>query len=838
MNLKTYLIGLLIVSGFYMNGQMKISGIVVDSDGNPLAFTDVYIPDTDYYIATNNDGKFYLETNEDYSSLTIYQVGFEELNYPLNGKKHFELILTLEEEMTENGTLEGITTTSLKIYKKKRENPAYQILREIWKRKKSNGLKAYDNYVYEEYEKIQFDLNNLDSSFINNRVFNGLEFVFQNIDTSSITGKNYLPLFLNESLYEVIGRNRPDTDYKKKLLANKTSGFKENEIVARTVKDLYKEFNIYDNRLNFFNKAFISPLARDGFAHYDYQIIDTLLEDNQRIIKLKYFPKRDNELTFKGTFEVVDSIFMVRSASLQSTKGMNVNFVRDIYAELYYKNINDSVYVPEGNYIMLDMSLVTKKSKEKGMYAHKTNSFRNHRFEIPDIAEKLTDRQTINSEAFQRSDEYWAEARHQGLSKNEENIYQLLDTLKNNKKIKKAAHYTQIFGSGYINILETWDLGSIYSTFGYNPVEGIRVRTGGRTYFTKNDMWRLAGYVAYGFKDTRVKYGGELRYMFNPNNRFTMGIGYKNDIEQLAAQLTTQEGILTRSFASSGLFSRGDISTLSKIQKGNVFAKIDPWDNVTLRLDATFQDISSANPAFSINFLDKFDVEQSRSKNSTFSFSVIAKPGAVYSRYGIDRFEHASLSPIIAAKYSKAVDGILDSQFDYDKIEFFYYHPKLWGSIGRSDITFEAGKIFGKAPLSYLAVVPGNQSYSIVPSTFAQLNYYEFVTDTYASLHWDHHFNGRYFSYIPFLKKLNLREIVFFRTVWGEISKTNIDINRSSVNYNAPNRKLYYEYGFGIENIGVGNLRFFRLDFNWRGNYRSVPGISKFGVKFGFDISF
>ena len=49
------------------------------------------------------------------------------------------------------------------------------------------------------------------------------------------------------------------------------------------------------------------------------------------------------------------------------------------------------------------------------------------------------------------------------------------------------------------------DFGPIFSTFGYNDVEGQRLRVGGRTYFGSNDTWRIQGYTAYGFKDNKFK---------------------------------------------------------------------------------------------------------------------------------------------------------------------------------------------------------------------------------------------------------------------------------------------------------------------------------------------
>ena len=137
-------------------------------------------------------------------------------------------------------------------------------------------------------------------------------------------------------------------------------------------------------------------------------------------------------------------------------------------------------------------------------------------------------------------------------------------------------------------------------------------------------------------------------------------------------------------------------------------------------------------------------------------------------------------------------------------------------------------------PLGLLSVVPGNQSYFSIYNTFSQLDFYEFVTDTYASLHLEHNFNGRFFSRIPFLRKANLREIVGVRGVWGDISQGNRDLNASGLEYVAPTDKIYYEYSVGVGNI----FRIFRLDFNFRGNYRDAPEARNFGVTGSFGFSF
>ena len=91
------------------------------------------------------------------------------------------------------------------------------------------------------------------------------------------------------------------------------------------------------------------------------------------------------------------------------------------------------------------------------------------------------------------------------------------------------------------------------------------------------------------------------------------------------------------------------------------------------------------------------------------------------------------------------------------------------------------GKTFGQVPLGLMNVVPGNQSYFAIENTYNLLNYYEFVTDKYASLHFEHHFNGRLFSRIPLFRKLNWREIIGIKTVYGTVSDENRLINASGL---------------------------------------------------------
>ena len=86
---------------------------------------------------------------------------------------------------------------------------------------------------------------------------------------------------------------------------------------------------------------------------------------------------------------------------------------------------------------------------------------------------------------------------------------------------------------------------------------------------------------------------------------------------------------------------------------------------------------------------------------------------------------------------------------------------------------------------------------------------------------------------VPFLRKLNWREIVGVKTVYGSISDENKAINASGLVYNAPENG-YWEYSAGIGNI----FKVFRIDFAWRGNYLNAPDAQKISVKGSFGFYF
>ncbi len=825
---KVILTIILFFSILYLQGQVKVEGTIVDNQDNPLPYCNVIFLGSTKGTISDENGHFYLQSDQNFTNLEVSFIGFEKKVIPLK-KQNFDIKIVLEELRDE---LNEVRIYSGKI--KNKGNPAIAILRKIWDRKRKNGVYLYDRYEYDKYEKIEFDLNSIDDKLINNKVFNGMELVFEQVDTSAITGKTYLPIFINESVYETYGRNISPKKKNEILVANKNSGFSDNQGLIAFIKQLYVEYDIYDNYIKFFDKSFASPLSKLGPEIYNYVLTDSSFIDNKWCYNILFYPRRKNELTFRGDFWVNDTTFAIKEIQMHATKSANINWVKEIYIEQDFKVLNDSVILLKRDYFMSDFAL-NKKDKSKGVYGRRTTLYDNHVFNVYRPDEFYKEQVSVDQEIYHKPDDYWSVNRQEKLSEDEIGIYKMLDTLQYVKRFRDLNSLADIMTTGYWNMTKGFQLGPLYSIFGYNDLEGFRIKLTGRTFFSSADRWRLSGYLAYGFGDNQFKYGFEGKWLVKEKNRLILSLGTRRDIEQLGVSLTTANDILDRSFVTTSIFSRGDNVNLSDVNLTNVKATLEPIKNVKFRLSTTFKTLKSADPElFNVDYYDENGDTQSVTEQVDLNLAIQYTPGRKTWGFGVDRGEsNSGRFPTFFLSYTKGLKGVFNSDFSYHKLQFFYQQPIQIGIFGKLMSTFEMGKTINKVPLLLLSIVPGNQTYFTARKLFDLLDYYEFVTDEYASLHLEHNFNGRIFSLIPLLRKLQWREIIGVRGVIGNISQQNIDINASSITYVAP-EKLYWEYHFGIGNI----FKLFRIDFEYRGSYRDRPGATNFAVKGGFGFYF
>ncbi|MEX0997502.1 MAG: DUF5686 family protein [Flavobacteriaceae bacterium] len=826
MKLKlTYILFLLVA--FDSFSQTKVGGRVFDTFDVAVPFANVLFKNSNIGTITDENGRFYLESDDNYDTLVISFVGYQTKEITLEKRTTYEMRIELEEESSQ---LNEIVLLSGKLSKK--NNPAIDILRKIWENRRENGVKKFKQYSYDKYEKLEFDLNTIDSALINSRLFKGMEFVFDYSDTSRVTGKTYLPIFINEAVYKVYGDNQMNLE-KEVLEGNKNSGFSNNQAMIEFVKELYADYDIYDNYLKFFDKAFTSPLSKTGIDVYNYSLLDSAYRDNKWCYNIVFYPRRKGELTFRGDFWVNDTTWAIKEINMHLNKSANINWVKEVYIEQEFDVLNDSIFLLKRDHFMSDFSF-SKKEEARGVYGKRTTLYENHVFDRE--KERNFYRKQVDPyqwEIYNRTDDFWDENRLEILNKDERQVYKMLDTLQTVRRFQRLYSLGTVLASGYYE-LPNFDLGPVFSIFGFNESEGLRLRAGGRTYFSQNDLWRLEGFLAYGFKDDKFKYGISGKWLIDRNSRLILFGGNRRDVEQTGASLTTSNDVLGRNLASSSLITVGSNDRLTNINLTTFGLELEPAKNLTFRSTLSYRTLKSATDTFSIDYFDEEGNIQSQVKQTEIEMALGFTPGIRTSGFGVERTViNEGKFPQFYLGYTQGLRDIFESDFEYQKAQVLYTQPWNLGGIGRLYSTIEAGKIFGEVPLSLLSPVPGNQTLFSIYNTFTLLDYYEFVSDTYASLHIEHNLGGRLFSRIGFLRNLNLREIIGFRAIYGEISEENSALNASNIVYQAP-ENIYYEYSFGVGNI----FKIFRIDFNFRGNYFENEGARSFGVTGSFGFKF
>ncbi len=234
------------------------------------------------------------------------------------------------------------------------------------------------------------------------------------------------------------------------------------------------------------------------------------------------------------------------------------------------------------------------------------------------------------------------------------------------------------------------------------------------------------------------------------------------------------------------------------------------WTNSEKTEYRTFLNVSELNLKFRFAFREKF---------------VEGKTG---------RISLGSEYPVAQVIYTEGIEGILGSDFDYHRVVGKIDDIVKVPPFGYTYYAVEAGKTWGIVPYPLLSVHQGNESYFYDYSSFNMMNYYEFVSDRYASLFLVHHFEGFFLDKIPLLRKLKWREVASLRTVYGTLKDENREIMVDSEAVGSLSTKPYAEAGFGIENI----LKVLRFDFLYRLSYLDNPDIAKFGIRGSLQITF
>src|SRR5690606_38936217 len=113
MKIKSLLILFFLFSASII-GQTKVSGIVVDEKNEPIPFANVYFKNSTEGVITNENGRFYLESQKNYGVLVVSFIGYTAQDVKLEKAVTYNMKVTL----TEGETLREVVLVSGKLSKK------------------------------------------------------------------------------------------------------------------------------------------------------------------------------------------------------------------------------------------------------------------------------------------------------------------------------------------------------------------------------------------------------------------------------------------------------------------------------------------------------------------------------------------------------------------------------------------------------------------------------------------------------------------------------------------------------------------------------------------------
>jgi hypothetical protein len=708
------------------------------------------------------------------------------------------------------------------------ENPAHVILRNIIRNKPINNRAKLDAYEYETYNKVQFDINNVDEKFTERKIFKNFDFIFDYIDSSD--AKVSLPFFMTENLSNFYYQQNP-RGRKEIIRATKVSGI-NNESISQFLGQMYQDVNIYENSIGIFGKNFVSPISNYGLAFYKYYLSDSTFIGDKWCYRLDFQPKNENELVFKGHFWVNDTTYAIKTIDAEILKSANINFITELKVHHQYDEVEHEVWMLIKEDLLVDFSLL---DKEMGFYGRKTTTYRDFVINQPkeDAFYAGPEQVIVESQVNEKDAAYWKNARHEEITENQQGVYDMVDSLKSNKIFMTYVDVVNFLIQGY-RIHGPIEIGPVFTFLSYNSVEGVRPKFGLRTSNDFSTKLMLEGYGAYGLNDREFKYMLGGSYFLSKKPRQIVGARYTRDMD-LVGQVPNY---FPRDHFVQFLTVRNPQDRLIFSERTEVYLEREWFTGFSSRVDFIHSDMQARGDWEFTRYSPESSLQEPVLVDHIIDTRIQLRTRFAFRETFVSgEFERISLGtrwPIINLTADFGMKGVFGSQYEYQKLTMSVTDKIPLGPLGNFYFGAEAGKTWNPAPYPLLYVHNGNESVFFNSRAFNSMNFFEFVSDRYVSFRGEYHLEGFFLNKIPLFKKLKWRELIGFNGLVGGFDDANLEkMLLPERTFRLDNRPFAEAY-IGVENI----LKFIRVDAIWRLSYLDNPNARKFGILIGFDLQF
>lgn len=837
-----------------ISASAQIKGVITDSLTNePLMYITVQYEGKGVGGISNANGEYQVETRKGWDELTFSAVGYITKKVKLKpGTRVLNVKLQPDDIM-----LSEVVVKPKKEKYSRKNNPAVEFMKKVIENKKALKLEENDYYQYQKYEKMKMSLNDVTPDKMEKGIYKKFSFFKDQVEVSPKTNKMILPISIKETASKTIFRKSPKSE-KTIIEGMNSTGIEEffntGDMLGTILTDVFSDINIYDDDIRLLQRRFVSPIGRGAISFYKYYLMDTLMVDKQECVHLTFVPQNPQDFGFTGHLYVVkDSTYAVKKCTMNLPKKTGVNFVENLDIVQQFEQLPDSNWVLTDDDMTVELHFV---KGIQGLEVQRTTKYTDYQFtEIEPRLFRLKGNVIKEANMLAKSDEYWAKVRQVPLTKKESTMDVFMNRIEQIPGFKYV-----IFGAKALieNFVETgsknhpskFDFGPINTMITSNYVNGTRFRLSGMTTGNLDPHWSLSGYGAYGTKDKKWFYSGQVAYSFNKREyvlwefpKHYIAFKYTYDVmSPMDKYLATD--------------------------KDNLFVgwKWTTVDQMSYMRDATLTYELETNTGFSVQAMARHRNDQPAGqlqywknngetpgqwdeKNTlvhditTTELGVTLRyaPGETFVNTKQRRVPVSLDAPTFTLSHTAGFKGVLGGEYNFNLTEASIRKRFWFGSWGKLDITARAGAQWNTVPFPLLNLPMANLSYITQNNeSFNLINNMEFLNDRYASLNLSYDMNGKLFNRIPLIKKLKWREMFRVRGLWGTLTDKNNPYKSSNPDLflfptrdGVPTSHIMDKTPYVEASVGIYNIfKLLHIEYVRRLTYTDIPGTKNWGIRF------
>ena len=842
-----FVVALLLVSTLQLMAQQKITGRVIDEDGFAVSYASVQYRGHKIAVSSDSQGKFSIEKHPGWV-LTVSALSYKSQTISVNEKMDFIEVKLKDDSHKLN---EVVVKTKRGKYSRK-DNPAVELMRRVIAAKKKTDLGNHDYYQYDKYQKITLALNDLKKEQLEGKFFSKRQYLLDQVETSPYNGKLTLPVSIDETVSQHIYRKDPKTE-KDIIKGQQSNGIGQviqtGEILNTALKDAFTDVDIYDDYVRLLQYPFPSPIGRTGISFYHYYIEDTVYVERDLCYHLQFIPANSQDFGFRGELYVLaDSSLHVKKCNLYMPHNTDVNYVKNMKIEQEYTRLDNGEWVLSKDDMIAELHV---NSVLQDLLVVRNTRLTDYAFdELPKILFKGKAKVRHDMDAMNRDEAYWNKYRQVDLTKSESSMDSFIHRMENSKGFKYIIFFVKALMENYVEIgggtdgkKSKFDLGPVNTYISKNFVDGIRLRLAGRTMAALNPHFFWDGYAAYGTKSNDWYTGNIFTYSLNKKKNSPFEFPMRNLTFEVARDVTSpsDENLLHNkdNFFMTFRAATQDEMFLYHRQK-LAFTYETDWGfrfNTSLR----FQ---SNRTVGNLHYYHLDGTEVKKIRMTDLNVGINYNPGVTYVNTKQQRLPINLDSPEIGLSHTMGFRGFMGGQYHSNITKLSIYKRQWLGSWGYLDFHAIGQAQWNKVPFPMLILPPINLSYFEQEETISLMKDWEFLNDrqVFWALSWD--MNGKLLNRIPLIKKLKWREWFAIKGVWGHLTDKNnpyLEKNQGDgrlfkfpKNSHVMNDTPYWECVAGVHNI----FKFFSVEYVRRLTYLNNNNIDKWGIRFGFMMSF